>query len=234
VPEDDLSATLVALHRYIAGDQTLGDTLTQVASLAMQALDAEVAGISMVDGRGRALTPVYTDETSPQIDQAQYDAGRGPCLDAHRTATILRIDDTSADERWPEFSEAARQHGIRSTISLPMVVGERAVGALNLYSREVARFHEKQEEWGMTFAGQAAIAVANANAYFEQADLAGNLRHAMASRAVIEQAKGVIMASMGVDADEAFEILRQQSQETNEKLREVAVTIVEQQRRKRS
>jgi GAF domain-containing protein len=231
VPEDDLSATLIALHRYVAGDESLGDTLTQEASLSMHALGADVAGISMVDSRGRALTPVYTDETSPEIDQAQYDAGRGPCLDAHEHGTIFRIDDTASDDRWPEFAEAARRHGISSTLSLPLVIGDRSVGALNLYSREVAHFDEKHEDGGRAFAGQAAIALANATAYFDQADLADNLRQAMASRAVIEQAKGILMAATGKDADGAFELLRQQSQQTNEKLRDVATRIVEQQRR---
>jgi GAF domain-containing protein len=231
LPEDDLSATLTALHQYVAGEQNLGDTLTRVAALGMGALGADVAGISMLDSRGRALTPVYTDPTSPEIDQAQYDAGRGPCLDAHLTGEILRLDDTSDDDRWPEFAEAARQHGIRSTISLPLVIGERIVGALNLYSKETAHFGDDAEDRGMRFAGQAAIAVANATAYFEATDLADNLRQAMISRAVIEQAKGVIMASTGVDPDQAFDILRDQSQQTNEKLRDVAAAIVEQQRR---
>jgi GAF domain-containing protein len=234
VPEDDLSATLIALHRYVAGDENLGDTLTQVAALSVRALDAELAGISLVDNRGRALTPVYTDEASPEIDQAQYDAGRGPCLDAHDEGKVVRLDDTAAEDRWPEFAAAAEDHGIRSTLSLPLVIGDQAVGALNLYSREVAHFDQKHEEWGVVFAGQAAIALANANAYFEQTDLAGNLRQAMASRAVIEQAKGVIIASTGVDAEQAFELLRQQSQETNEKLRDIATAIVERQRRDRS
>ncbi len=75
---------------------------------------------------------------APEIDSAQYETGIGPCLDAFRHQEVFRIDDTTKDDRWPPFSEAAAAHGIHSTVSLPLVANHEGLGALNLYSRSPA------------------------------------------------------------------------------------------------
>src|SRR5438552_3093277 len=100
--EDPRAEALSTLSRFVVAELSLGETLNQVAAVAVKAIDvAEIAGISMLDTDGRAKTRVYTDESSPEIDQAQYDSGRGPCLDAWRTGKVVRIEDTTADHRYP-------------------------------------------------------------------------------------------------------------------------------------
>jgi len=144
---------------------------------------------------------------------------------------VVRIEDTAADARYPEFSAAARRHGILSTLSLPLVAGPVAQGASNLYSRELAAFTGADEGIGLELAAVASVVLANASAYWQAFDLSEQLNEAMASRAVIEQAKGVIMSSMGCDADTAFDLLRAQSQSENRKLRGIAQEIVDRQTR---
>jgi len=96
---------------------------------------AAIAGITLDDG-GHPSTGVYTDDESPRIDLAQYESGRGPCLDAWRQRRIVRIDDMrQAMEEYPEFARSAMEHGVGSTISLAMVIGGEGIGALNLYAR---------------------------------------------------------------------------------------------------
>lgn len=112
-------------------------------------------------------------------------------------------------------------------MSIPVIVGDEAIGALNFYSQEAAHFDSAAAQAGEAFAGQAAIIAA----YTDRAELAGHLQTAMASRAVIEQAKGIIMGTMGCTPDEAFDILRQQSQTENRKLRDVAEELVARQQR---
>ncbi len=116
---------------------------------------------------GRPGTAVLTDEAAPEIDSAQYETGIGPCLDAFRHGEVLVIDDTEKDERWPPFSEAAAARGIRGTLSLPLVVNHEGIGALNLYSRDAAAFDDSDVQVGTAFATQAAIAPANAQAYWD-------------------------------------------------------------------
>lgn len=223
---DALRDSIAALSAFFVGDGGLADTLHRVAELTAKAVPpAAMTGITMlVDGKPD--TAVFTDPTAPEIDQAQYDAGTGPCLDAFREGTVMVIEDTRLDDRWPEFGRAAAAHGILSTLSVPLVAWGRGIGALNLYATELAAFTDADERAASAFAQQAAIALANARAYWEAHDLSENLTEAMRSRAVIEQAKGIIMATSGVDADAAFQVLRQASQRTNRKLRDLAADIV--------
>jgi len=117
---------------------------------------------------------------------------------------------------------------VQSSLSLPLVVGDESVGALNLYSRTPSGFTEEDESTGSTLASTAAIVLVNASAYWQAADLSDQLAQAMQSRAVIEQAKGILMArSPHMGADEAFDVLRKASQRENVKLRDIAQRIVD-------
>jgi len=189
---------------------------------------AAIAGITLDDG-GHPSTGVYTDDESPRIDSAQYESGSGPCLDAWRQRRIVRIDDMrQAMEEYPEFARSAMEHGVGSTISLPMVIGGEGIGALNLYARTTNGFSQDDETIGLELATAAAAVLANSAAYQGATQLSEQLSEAMKSRAVIEQAKGMLMAqSPELSADDAFEVLRKASQRENVKLREVAQRIVE-------
>lgn len=223
---DPLSQSLAALSRFFVGDRTVEDTLQRVAELSAVAVPpAAMTGITMMV-EGKPATSVFTDPTSPEIDQAQYDADTGPCLDTFRERRLIAVGSTEGDRRWPAFAAAAVAHGIKSTLSAPMVVSDDGVGALNLYAREEHAFTSEHAEAAMAFAEHAAIVLANAMAYWDAYLLSENLNEAMKSRAVIEQAKGVIMAQSRVDADTAFDILRRASQRSNRKLRDVAADVV--------
>jgi GAF domain-containing protein len=218
--------SLRELSKFFVGDKTMVDTLHRVAVLATEAVEpAEFCGLTMlVDGEPQ--TGVFTDPASPEVDQAQYDAGSGPCLDSFRTGEIMRIDSTTDDRRWPEFSAAAAAQGILSTVSFPMEIDDVRHGALNLYSRQEAAFGADHLALGRHFAAQAGIVIAYARSYWNARQLSENLERAMAHRAEIEQAKGIIIATTGCTADEAFEVLARQSQHENRKLREVAIELV--------
>jgi hypothetical protein len=99
-----------------------------------------MAGLTIRDDRGRPTTAVYTDRLVSEIDQAQYDNDRGPCLDAARTHIVFEVQDTRRDDRWPEFAAAAARHGVRSTLSMPVVAADDGIGALNFYDRRVSYF----------------------------------------------------------------------------------------------
>ena len=225
--ESPLTASLAALSRFFVGDGNLEQTLERVTRLTVEALPpADLCGITMpVEGRQR--TAVFTDETAPEIDQAQYDSGDGPCLTAFDTQRIVEIASTTEPGPWPEFRRAAAEHGIHSTLSLPLVVDKAPVGALNLYSGRPRAFADADRETAALFASQAAIVLANAQAYWDARDMSAGLSEAMTHRAVIEQAKGVLMGAQGCDEDRAFEILVRASQRENIKLRDVARRIVD-------
>jgi GAF domain-containing protein len=218
--------SLVELSKFFVGDKTMLDTLHRVAALAVDAMEpAEYCGLTMlVDGELR--TGVFTDPEAPEIDKAQYESGSGPCLDAFRTGEIFRIESTVADGPWPEFRRACLQHGIMSTASFPMLIDDVRHGALNMYSRQESAFGSAELVAGRQFAAQAGVVVAYARAYWNALELSRNLQAAMAHRAEIEQAKGVIMGATGTTADEAFDVLVKQSQHENRKVRDIAEELL--------
>jgi GAF domain-containing protein len=226
----DASAdALGALSQFVVSKTSMGETLLRVSQITTAALPAaDMAGISLLGSDGKPTTGIFTDPASPEIDAAQYASGRGPCLDSWRLGQIIRLDDLDSAHAYPEFASAARAHGVQSTLSLPLMAGDDAAGAMNLYSRTAKRFTTDDERTGALLAGAAAIVLVNASAYWQAAQLSEQLSQAMQSRAVIEQAKGILMArSSNLTADEAFDLLRKASQRENVKLRDIAQRIVD-------
>lgn len=227
---DPRTRALSALARFQVAEASVGDTLQRIAEITLEALPAAaVAGMTMLGEDAQPTTAVYTDADSPEIDTAQYREGRGPCLDAWRENRIFRIARVAeCAGEYPAFAAACLDHGVRSTLSLPMANGEAAIGALNLYAPVEDAFTEDDEAVGTDLAGAAAAVLANVSAYWTAFDLNYHLNEAMKTRAVIEQAKGILMAqSPTLSADDAFELLRKASQRENMKLREIARRIVE-------
>lgn len=222
-----LTTSLDALAGFVAGEETLRETLQRVAELSLRAVDAaDLTGITLIDGE-RPSTAVFTDPLSPEVDSVQYATGTGPCLDASRQQRPFRIDSTSTDQRWTEFGQAAAAKNLHSVMSVPLSVKGRGIGALNFYARAESAFSGDDEAFAALFARQAAVALANASAYWGAAELAEQLKAALSSRAVIDQAKGIIMGSQGCTADQAFDVLRRASQRENTKVRDIAQAIVE-------
>src|SRR3954447_4049497 len=225
--DSPLAESLSTLSRFFVGDGTLEETLQRVTDLTVDAVDgADMAGITMIV-EGRQRTAVFTDDLAPELDQTQYDTGEVPCLAAFQTGEIHAIDDTFEEGRWPEFRRTAAEHGIHSILSLPMVVNKTGLGAMNLYSRRERAFPAADHEVGALFASQAAIVLANSQAYWDAREMSVRLGAAMEHRSVIEQAKGMLMATQRCGEDEAFQLLITASQRENVKLRDIARRIVD-------
>lgn len=223
--------SLAALSQFFVGDRTLGDTLQRVVDLSEIALpNVDMVGITMlVDGK--ASTAVFSNPAAPEIDVTQYQGPGGPCLEAYHNGEIIGIPVLEDDGRWPDFAAAAGSYGVKSTLSIPLRVGDDSVGALNFYSKVDHGFGDDALTTATAFATQAAIVLANAQAYWDARTLSEGLSEAMRSRATIEQAKGVVMAQSDVDADTAFELLKRASQRENRKLRDIAGEFVGRRRR---
>ena len=161
------------------------------------------------------------------LDELQYREQEGPCLDCLREGSVMRVRDLGDDQRFPVYGEKAAALGGRAVMSLPMAADGRTVGALNLYSRSPDVFDAEALAMGELLAAHAALAVQAAAAFYSSRDLADQMREAIASRAVIEQAKGVLMAQRGCTSDDAFALLVAASQRANRKLREVATAVVD-------
>ncbi|MCF6510117.1 GAF and ANTAR domain-containing protein [Blastococcus sp. MG754426] len=216
------------LSKVALGDRELADVLGEITAIAARAIPgAEAVSTTLIRGE-KPFTAAYTGEMALMADELQYAEDGGPCVDAGRGGVVLRVDDMRTEERWPRYVARVRETEVRSSLSVPLPYQGSWIGALNIYSTRPEAFATPEAlAAGLETAEVIAVAVANADAHARLADHARNMRVAMESRAVIEQAKGVLMAQQHVDAEQAFEILRQASQRYNRKLRDIAVGIVE-------
>jgi GAF domain-containing protein len=222
----DLAAALIRLGRIKYDEVDLDVVLSIIAQAAKDTIPgtAEVS-VTLVQGP-EAYTAAHTGDLALTLDEWQYVQGRGPCLDAATTGTAMLVPDMTTENRWPEWAVRAREAGAASSLSIGLPIQEAMVGALNMYGATPGVFDE-QVELAQTLAGYAAIALANVHLYESTAILAQQMQEAMQSRAVIEQAKGIIMGQRRCSADEAFAILARVSQDSNRKLREVAESLVD-------
>lgn len=228
----DESQAYLSLARAGSGEVSFDSTLQQVVDLACAGVSGcSMAGITLLERSG-PTTAVATSHTAATVDAIQYRINSGPCLDAYRRQVINRVDSTDTDERWPEFCHGAAEAGVHAILSLPLIVNSDGIGCLNLYSEAEAGFDERDERSGIVFATHASVTLANARAYWRTDELRRNLEEALESRGVIDQAKGILMAREGCNADDAFDILRRASQRANRKVRDLAQEIVDDTRRR--
>ena len=221
----DVQQAFAELGRLML-DQPLSAFLSRVAELAAKTLpDVDGLSITLIED-GRARSAAFTSPVAAMLDERQYESGFGPCMDAAQSGETVRVDLGAAEDVYPAFAGVARRQGVRAAAAVGMPVPQRVVGSLNLYSTSSESIDEDTLAQARTFASYAAVALANASLYGSTARLATQLQEAMRSRAVIEQAKGVLMARLSVDAETAFAHLSKKSQHANTKLRDMAADVV--------
>jgi GAF domain-containing protein len=175
---------------------------------------------------GRPVTVACSDELASQVDELQYHVGDGPCLHALRQGCVVRIDDTAKGAGWPSFQAEAASRGIGSCLALPLIADGKPVGALSLYARAAGAFGTGETQRAERLAENASGALSLALRLASYAALTDQLRSSLASRTVIDQAIGVIMAQERCTQGRAFDLLRSASQNRNVKLRDIAAAIV--------
>ena len=223
-----MDALLRELSRVTLVDRTLDDVLSEITRIATGGIPgAESTSITLLKD-DKAFTAAHDGDMALAADELQYARGYGPCMDAGRGGVPLRIDDVQTEERWPDYvARVQAETGVRSSLSVPLPNQGSSIRALNKYSTKPAAFAGPAAlEAGLETAEVVAVAIVNAESHWQMSEQTRNMRLAMESRAVIEQAKGVLMAQRHVTAEQAFEILREASQRYNRKLRDIALGIV--------
>lgn len=189
---------------------------------------ADMAGVTLLrDGLEHPETAALTDVRVFDVDLDQYRANEGPCLEAARTGSIVRVRVREVRSRWPDFATKVSGMGVGSYLSAPLSVDDQHLGALNIYGFGDHGFGDVDELVVRVFVTAVEAAVWNSRrARLAQTEVEG-LQEAMKTRAYIEQAKGIIMAARGMSAEEAFAVLADQSQNSNVKVSEVSQRLIE-------
>ena len=207
---------------------SMDSLLQMVADLAKTVMPGNPEASVTLLVKDRPTTVASTAQLAVDLDETQYERGHGPCLHAARTGELTEIPDTRTDSRWADYSRRAAEAGNLSSLSIPLAIDEdeRVFGALNLYAREPDAFDEHSRSAALAFGPYAAVAAGNMHAYQSARGMADNLQIALESRAVIDQAKGILIERHKLTADQAFQQLVQVSMNANRKVRDVAADLV--------
>jgi GAF domain-containing protein len=222
----ELDESLAALRRFVVSERSLQESLQRVAELSARAVyGADGAGVTWVVS-GRPTTVTAAGDFVRRIDEIQYALDEGPCLEAYATQQRVLAPDLEEEERWPRFVQAALGHGLRAVVAVPLTTHAAQMGALNVYSLRAGAFDEASAATAALFADQAAVVLANADAFTRAQEAAINLAEALTSRADIDMAKGIVMVRSQCGPEEAFDHLRELSQTEHRKLRDIAADLV--------
>ncbi len=229
---DDLQASLRDLAKLVSGESVLEELLRRVATYAVRAIPgADGAGVTLLiadqqDNRVQAM--VASAPFVSEIDAIQYDmVAEGPCITAAREGRTVRSGSLGGESRWPKFGPRVGRLGVHSVLSLPLLLPDRVIGAINVYAHGKDVFDERAAEMGELFATPAAVAVHNAQVLAQAQKVAGQLQAALTNRTVIDQAIGILRSRVGGTAEEGFTRLRAMSQAENTKLSVVAQQVVD-------
>lgn len=231
---EELTVVFARMSGVLLSEETVASSLELVTSLTLETLpNTAGAGITLVDDGGKRTSAAATDSQVEQADRLQYELDEGPCLTAWAQREIVRIDDVTAEPRWPRWGAAVDASYARSALSAPLVTGDRALGAMKVYSPAPSAYGPHEEHLLGMFAAQASVLIANMQSHEKAHQLSEGLQAALHSRDLIGQAKGILMERDGVDEGTAFALLATMSKRQNRKLTEVARALVDTPTRRR-
>jgi GAF domain-containing protein len=217
-----LSRFAVVLPARYDLEAALGELTESVTAV----LGLSGSGVTMAeDGRLRFVTAV--SQASGELERNQEEEQAGPCRDAYDTGEVVRVTDVREEStRWPEFSALAARLSVAGVAGIPMRLDEQVIGALNLYSPEPRGWTDEDIAVAAVLADVATSYVVNASKLRQQEQLSEQLQHALESRVVIEQAKGITAQQNSVTLDQAYQCMRRHARNNNASLRVVAEAIV--------
>ncbi|TGD84454.1 ANTAR domain-containing protein [Mycolicibacterium sp. CH28] len=224
---DDLRETrvlsaVVSLVDSLLDDFDVVDLLTELTERCAELLDVASAGFLLADPLQRLHLLAATSEQTRELELFQLQAEEGPCIECYRTGEPVLIADIATQiDRWPRFVPAAIEAGFASVHAVPMRAAGAVLGALGLFGTRPGELSEADQLVGQTLAHIACVAVLQEHPP-TLSTVVSPLRSALASRVLIEQAKGFLSEMLGVPVDHAFRLMRTYSRMRGEHLTDVA------------
>jgi hypothetical protein len=223
-----LTDTFVELTDTMVAGFDVIDFLHVLTDRSVRLLDVSAAGLLLADPRGELRVVAASSEAARLLELFQLQNDQGPCLDCFRTGQPVEAADLSiAAQRWPRFAPAAQQAGFGAVQALPMRLREQVIGALNLFSVDAGALAPGDIRIGQAMADVATISLLQERSMRHTDALNEQLQTALNSRVIIEQAKGKLAERLGVDMDQAFNLLRDRARTGNRRLSDLARAFVE-------
>lgn len=218
--------TLSGFCQTLVGSYDVDHVLEELTEHVTAVLGLMGSGVTMMrDGQLHFANAVHP--AAVELEQAQQDHARGPCLDAIRSGeTVAIVDLGNERERWPEYVAVAQRHGVHSVAGVPLTLANETIGALNLYAGPPRDWSTGDLLAARVFADMATAYLVNASELDQQRQLNEQLQRALDRRLVIEQAKGITANDRGTTVAASFELIRRHARNHNTSVHAVAEAIV--------
>ncbi len=224
---NDAAAALVRLVNALVGDFDVIDMLTVLASRSVELLGAAATGILLADSDGTLRVIGSSTDQAHLLELLQVQNEEGPCLDSCRTGQVVTHPDLTEDSPWPRFAAVSVAQGYPAVCAVPLRLQDFRLGCLNLFMSEAGALPDSDVELAQALADVASIAIMQDQLARDSAVREAQLQHALDSRIVIEQAKGMIAAHHDVSMDEAFARLRSHARNNNLRVTDVATALID-------
>jgi GAF domain-containing protein len=222
-----LARTLVELADTLVDDFDVVELLSRLTERCLDVLDVAAAGIMLAGPDGVLRVMASSSETMRVLELFEVQAQEGPCLDCFNTGeSVVNEDLATVNGRWPRFAAEALEAGFRSVHAVPLRLRGTIIGALNLFHLDAGEMRPADVVAAQALADVATIAILQHRAVLEAQQLNEQLQHALNSRIVIEQAKGMVAERLGLDMEQAFTVLRSHARNNNLRLADIATDVI--------
>lgn len=224
--EHMLAEMFVTLADTLVADYDVVDLLDQLVAASVNLLGVTAAGLLLDDQKGKLAVVAASSEESRLVEVFQLQSDQGPCLDCVRTGLAVTSGDLESDHtRWPVFARAALDAGFHSVTAVPLRLREQTIGGLNMFHARPEAMSANDQRLAQALADVATIGILQRRSIHRSTLVAEQLQHALNSRVIIEQAKGVLAERHTIDMEEAFRMLRRHSRSHNVLLTDVASAV---------
>ena len=227
VQASQLAETFVLLADTLVDDYDVVALLDRLVTTSTELLGFTAAGILLDDQRGNLAVVASSNEQSRLLEVYQVQSAQGPCVDCVGTSACVRVPDLTQElGRWPLFVPAAQQAGFRSVLAVPLRLRNATIGAMNLFHDQVREASTDDQRLAQALADIATIGILQQRSLHRSSILAEQLQHALNSRVIIEQAKGVLAERASSSMESAFDQLRRFARDRNLKLADAAAAVI--------
>ena len=223
----DVHQALTELGRLRFGSMSVEDALREIVQTTHTVFSVDGAGLMLTDTEQRLRGVAASDQRFAHLEDLQIEHGQGPCIEAFDTKQLVGTQDLETEQRWPDFSAAAVARDVRAVLASPLPYNQDAVGVVAVLSEQRRPWSAEGELALLAFTDLAALLIASMMQGEQHSRLAQELRGALDSRQVIEQAKGVLIGTKGISARAAYEEIRAQARTERRKLAAVCAEIVD-------